>query len=76
MTKAQTYFAKMLGTETFELAEPCGSLWVPRGRVIYVRHRRGNIGAAGYLEGLNFIERALEAGGKGIIQVRLKTDRP
>ena len=75
MTKAQTYFAKMLGTEAFELVEPYGSLWVPRGRTIYVRHLRGNIGALRYLEGLNFIEHVGDAGGRGIIQVRLKPEK-
>lgn len=74
MTASEQIFIDQLGLDNpnFELVEACGNIWKAKGKTIYVRNKRMNPGAIGYLKTLNFIESAQEAGGRGVIQVKLK----
>jgi len=74
MTTSEQIFVTQLGISNpnFQLVQPVGSIWKAKGRTIYVRNMRMNPGAVGYLKSLNFIESAQEAGGRGVIQVKLK----
>lgn len=74
MTTSEQIFVTKLGVNNtnFELVQPVGSLWKAKGKILYVRNKRMNPGAVGYLESLYFIESAQEAGGRGVIQVKLK----
>lgn len=74
MTTSEQIFVTQLGVNNpnFELVQAVGSIWKAKGKIIYVRNMRMNPGAVGYLKTLNFIESAQEAGGRGVIQVKLK----
>lgn len=72
MTTSEQKFIEQLGTSQWELVKPCGSLWNAKGKTVYVRHKRRNIGAPAYLKTCNFIADAQEAGGDRVIQVKLK----
>ena len=73
MTTSQQVFLTQLGSNpNFELVEPVGSIWKAKGKTIYVRNKQMNPGAVGYLKSLSFVESAQEAGGRGVIQLKLK----
>jgi len=74
MTTSEQTFVNQLGLDNpnFELVQNVGSIWKAKGKILYVRNKRMNPGAVGYLKSLNFIESAQEAGGRGVIQVKLK----
>ena len=73
MTTSQQVFLTQLGSNpNFELVESVGSLWKAKGKTIYVRNKRMSPGAVGYLKSLNFVESAQEAGGRGVIQIKIK----
>ena len=74
MTASEQIFIDQLGLDNphFELVQSVGSIWNAKGRIIYVRNKRMNPGAIDYLKTLNFIESAQEAGGRGVIQVKIK----
>lgn len=74
MTPSEKIFVDQLGLNNpnFELVQASGSIWKAKGKTIYVRNIKMNPGAIGYLKTLNFIESAQEAGGRGVIQVKIK----
>ncbi|MGC3979045.1 MAG: hypothetical protein QM751_12965 [Paludibacteraceae bacterium] len=77
LTKAQKTWLERMGTSTYVLAEPYGSLWQAKGKKVYIQLKERNIlsnfnNAKHRLEQLDFIDKVYEAGGDNIILVILK----
>jgi len=76
-TAAQKKWLEIMGTSTYILTEPYGSLWKAKGKKVYVQLKERNTllnfnNAKHRIEQLDFVDRVLEAGGDNIICVILK----